>query len=145
MLARKWLDASISFCLTEANGLPNALIYLDKWPDVSPDVLYLFSFQLLINQEVVKWYWFVRFPSFCNQGPSSTIWASQPAEREDGCVWIWSVTAADHTETNCEYRTTLTYIITFCWHSKHQHWIWVASVATWWMEACTHVVDPNNK
>lgn len=71
MLARKWLDANVSFFLTEANGLPNALIYLDKWPDVSPDVLYLFSFQLLINQEVVKWYWFVRLPSFCNQGPSS--------------------------------------------------------------------------
>lgn len=52
MLARKWCNAYVSSRLVITNGLSHMLFYLEICHDVSLDCH--LSFQLLINQEVVK-------------------------------------------------------------------------------------------
>lgn len=69
MLARKWLNADVSCCLTEANKLSNMQFYLEKWPDVPQE-------SLSVAGSIVK-QWndkqFVRFPGRYFKQPSHKL------------------------------------------------------------------------
>lgn len=52
--------------------LANRLFYLEMWSDVPLDFHYPSSFQLLINQEPVKWSQFVRFALFIRLATGNT-------------------------------------------------------------------------
>lgn len=95
--------------------------FLEIWPDVPLECDFPLPFQLLINGEMVKWWWSVRVPTFMRLAARNIVvipafelptWVWGQGKMD--AVWIWSVAKGEpchpvtETDFGCLYQQSKT-------------------------------------